>query len=99
MPTIINASALCVNAVLNYLLIFGKSRLPADGGTGAAVATLIARVFELAALLIYVYTRKEHPFKASPAKIFGFGKELFSKVMRTAIPVYSPKDAGLHQSL
>lgn len=86
-PTIINASALCVNAVLNYLLIFGKVGCPQMGVQGAAVATLIARVFELAALLIYVYTRKEHPFKASPAKIFGFGKELFSKVMRTAIPV------------
>ena len=86
-PTIINASALCVNAVLNYLLIFGKAGCPQMGVQGAAVATLIARVFELAALLIYVYTRKEHPFKASPAKIFGFGKELFIKVMRTAIPV------------
>lgn len=86
-PTIINASALCVNAVLNYLLIFGKAGFDQMGVEGAATATLIARIFELAALLTYVYTRKEHPFKASFTKIFGFSRELFGKVMATAIPV------------
>ena len=86
-PTIINATALGVNAVLNYLLIFGKAGLPQMGVEGAATATLIARIFELAALLTYIYTRKEHPFKASPAKIFGFGRELFGKVIMTLLMI------------
>ncbi len=86
-PTVINAIALCVNAVLNYLLIFGACGLPQLGVRGAAVATLIARIFEFAALLAFVYTRKSHPFKTGSKQLFAFNREQFMRVMRTAVPV------------
>lgn len=86
-PTMINAAALCVNAALNYCLIFGVGSFPQLGVRGAAVATLIARVFELCALLLFVYTRKEHPFKTGFKQLFSFDRAHFSRVMKTAVPV------------
>lgn len=48
--------AVFVNLVFNYILIFGKLGAPALGVTGAAIATLIARLTELG--IIYGYTRR-----------------------------------------
>ena len=86
-PTTINALALCVNAVLNYILIFGKAGAPALGVEGAAIATLIARIFEFTALILFINLSKNHPFRSSPKELFGFGFDLFKKVMKTAVPV------------
>lgn len=86
-PTAINVAALGVNAGLNYLLIFGIGVFPQMGVKGAAAATLIARVFELAALLAFVYTRRAHPFKAGLKTLFSFDAAYFLRVMKTAVPV------------
>ena len=51
-----------MNASLNYILIFGKLGLPALGVEGAAIATLIARVFEFTVLLAYLIFDKAHPY-------------------------------------
>lgn len=87
LPTIVNAVALCVNAILNYLLIFGIAGCPELGVKGAAVATLIARIFEFIVLFTVIYLQKEHPFKAGPKELFSFDWHYFVKAARTAVPV------------
>ena len=52
---VINCSALVVNVLLNYLLIFGHGGFPRLGTAGAAIATLAARLAELAIALVYVF--------------------------------------------
>lgn len=47
-----------LNTLLNYLLIFGKFGFPEMGHIGAAIATVIARFFETAFLLIVTYLKK-----------------------------------------
>ena len=86
-PTIINACAIGLNILLNYILIFGHLGVPALGVKGAAVATLTARVLECIAMHLCIYLRKEHPLKATFEQLFSYSKTLFANVMKTAIPV------------
>ncbi len=58
LPVAITSIAIVVNVVFNYGLIFGEFGLPEWGVAGAAVATLLARVVEVGALLIIVYLHK-----------------------------------------
>lgn len=86
-PTIINGGAILLNVIGNYLLIYGKFGFPELGVEGAAIATLIARVVECIAMHLSVYLRKEYPLKATLGELLSYSKELFTNVMRTAIPV------------
>ena len=48
---ICSSIALVVNIFLNYCLIFGNFAFPALGVKGAALATVIARMFEFSLIL------------------------------------------------
>ena len=50
----VSVSTLVVNCGLNYLLIEGRMGFPRMGVTGAAIATLAARVMELLIVLVYL---------------------------------------------
>ena len=86
-PTIVNIIAICINIFLNYCLIFGNFGMPKMGVEGAALATLIARAIECACMYIYVYSHKSNPLRAMPKELFGFDRNMFTNVMKTAIPV------------
>ena len=57
-PMLVSITALALNALLSYLLIFGKLGLPALGVRGVASSGLIARFLECSALLWIVYRRR-----------------------------------------
>lgn len=52
--TIVVSVGMVSNVILNYILIFGKLGLPAMGIEGAAWATFISRVIELAVTILYI---------------------------------------------
>lgn len=58
-PMKAGVTAVLVNLVINYLLIYGKCGLPALGVVGAALATVISRYVEVAIVLIWTHTHKE----------------------------------------
>ncbi len=62
--------AVCVNIVINYILIFGKFGMPALGVMGAAIGTSISRVVECG-IVVVVASRKTDRFP--------YLKHLFSK--------------------
>ena len=55
--TIVYASSLIANILINWVLIFGKLGFPAMGIEGAAIGTLVARILELLITLYYAKYR------------------------------------------
>ena len=53
-PVISSIFAIVVNIILNYILIFGKFTFPALGVVGAAIATVVARIFEFLLTIILI---------------------------------------------
>lgn len=68
------------------MFIFGKFGAPAMGVVGAALATLIARIVEMTALLLVVYLKKS-PIACRPRELFGYSASFVKKFFATASPV------------
>ena len=87
LPLIMSIASLVINTTLNYLLIFGKFGLPKLGVEGAAIATTVTRLIELAVLVTALYIR----FGTIAAKFrdfsHAFERKFVSHFVRTAAPV------------
>ena len=79
------AVSTAVNTLGNYLLIFGKLGLPALGVTGAAVATLSARVLEFAVAAVYALRCRALPLQRAPLLRPGFA--MLRSFIRYSTPV------------
>lgn len=88
MPMLVSGAALIMNTVLNYSLIYGNFGFPKMGVEGAALATLIARAFEMIAMWSAVYLSKSHPLRASLKELFDIDKALITKIVKTGYPVF-----------
>lgn len=75
-----------VNALLNYVFIFGVFGLPTLGVYGAALATLIARIIEVILLAIVLHYRS-YPFTPSLKEMFTFPKEMMERIIIKALPL------------
>ena len=85
-PLVVSISALGINTLLAYVLIFGKLGLPALGVTGAALAALSARVVECCALLTVTYIRKS-PVAVRLRDLNNLTLAFAGKVIRPIVPV------------
>ena len=77
---------LFVNVIANYILIFGKFGVPAMGITGAALATLLARIVECAVALVYVF-RVEKVIAMRPSDFFMHSPTLLRDMVKCGIPL------------
>ncbi|NLV58860.1 MAG: MATE family efflux transporter [Clostridiales bacterium] len=82
----VSLATMAVNAIFNYLLIFGKLGFPALGVEGAAWGTLIARMFEMAFYLV-VLLRKRTVFSLDLLAFRRLGKPVAKTYTRKAIPL------------
>ena len=60
LPLLVSIGAFFVNLLANYVFIFGKLGMPRMGIAGAALGTLIARLFEAGKMCIRDRLRSQH---------------------------------------
>lgn len=85
-PVVISVVSILVNVVLNYGFIFGHLGMPRLGVTGAALATLIARIVECVSLVLVIYLRKS-PAAAKIREMLSLSGSFVKKFFLTAAPV------------
>jgi MATE family multidrug resistance protein len=85
-PLWIVLGGVALNVLLNFPLIFGMFGLPALGLTGAGVATLCARMADLAALLLYMrFSAHFRTHLTCPGPKKGLAREVL-ELLRVGMP-------------
>ena len=87
-PMVSTISAVIVNLVFNYLLIFGKFGFPELGVNGAAIATTLSRFVEMGILIVWAHTHK-HKYDFIPGLFtkFTITKQQVIKITKVAFPL------------
>lgn len=85
LPLYISIFVFTTNTFLNYVFIFGNFGAPKLGVVGAALATLIARCFELL-LVLFVVFGKKNIVAGHFSEYFGWSKELIGRIVKNAVP-------------
>lgn len=87
-PMAAGVAAVCVNLVLNYLLIFGKLGMPRLGVAGAAIATVISRYAQAAVVMVWTHRHTERmPFIVGAYREFKVPGQLTFNIFKTGIPL------------
>lgn len=85
-PMATTVIALSINAVLNWLLIFGIGPFPVLGVAGAALATTVSRVTE-ALLLLGISRRKRFPIIGPLREMCAFNRAFIGRFIRIVSPI------------
>lgn len=87
-PMIIGLTAVVINCVFNYLLIFGKLGLPALGVRGAAVATVLSRFVEAVLVVAYMLIKKDRfSYVKGLFKSLYIPSDMFAAITRKGMPL------------
>ncbi len=87
-PMVVSFIAVGINCLFNYFLIFGTFGFPELGVAGAAIATVMARVFECVAIIWYAVAKREkYPFFQKIYRHFTIPKQLFVNILKKGMPL------------
>lgn len=88
LPMKAGITAVLINLVLNYVLIYGKFGAPQLGVVGAAVATVISRITECLIIVVWTHRHREkNIFIQHAYRSFRIPKYLVIKVAITGTPL------------
>ncbi len=89
-PMVASCSAVVVNLLFNWILIFGKLGAPALGVKGAAIATVLSRFVELGVVMIWSHRHAKevifphHTFR----KGFGVPRAMTWEITKCGFPLF-----------
>ncbi len=87
-PMAAGISAVFVNLIFNYILIFGHFGAPALGVEGAAIATVLSRYVELAIIALWTHTHREkNPFICGVYNSLYIPGRLFGSILKKGMPL------------
>ncbi|HVN53714.1 MAG TPA: MATE family efflux transporter [Anaerolineaceae bacterium] len=84
-PMAVSITAICLDGLLNYTLIFGKFGFPALGVQGAALGTCLARFFECILLVSVTYLTRRTA-AAHPRELLGARPDFIRRFLATVLP-------------
>ncbi len=89
LPVFVSTTALILDVIIAYPLIFGVAKLgiPALGIVGVAIAGVAARMLECFALLFLIYRNRSNPVAAGRSYLLEFDWEFIKRVMKPIVPV------------
>ena len=88
-PMIAGFTAVAVNLVGNYILIYGKFGAPKLGVVGAAIATVASRYVEFLIVVIWTHTHTDRvPFAKGVYKSLVVPKALLKQIIKLGIPMF-----------
>lgn len=88
LPMIAGVVAVCVNLVLNYLLIFGKLGFPKLGVVGAAAATVVSRYVQAAIIILWTHTHADRmPFIVGVYREWKIPGQLAGNIIAKGMPL------------
>jgi putative MATE family efflux protein len=85
-PLVVTLTALSMNTLLSYALIFGKLGLPSLGVHGAAIAVLVSRIVECSVLLLLTY-HKGSPAAGRLGELFSYNLAFAKRLLKPVLPV------------
>ncbi len=84
--TVMSISTICINVCLNYCFIYGHFGAPEFGIVGAAIATLVSRIVELAIILVYVLVI-DKKLQIKLTELIRLDKTYLSDYIRVSTPI------------
>lgn len=88
LPMIASCSAIFINVIFNYLLIFGKFGFSPLGVKGAAIATVLSRFAEMGIIIIYTHLRNNvYTFIKGVYRSFKIPIGLCIKIIKSGSPL------------
>lgn len=84
--TVMSISTICINVCLNYCFIYGHFGAPELGIVGAAIATLVSRIVELAIILVYVLVI-DKKLQIKLTELIRLDKTYLSDYIRVSTPI------------
>lgn len=87
-PMLASTSAVFVNLIFNWILIFGNLGAPALGVQGAAIATVLSRYVELAVVALWTHLHgKQMPFIQGAYRSMTIPGALFRRILVKGMPL------------
>ncbi len=91
-PLVISSFAAALATILNWLLIYGHAGLPRLEVEGAAIATVIARVFECVIFIVWL-ARLRPDFAVRPIHVLSIDRGLFREMLGRSAAMFLSETA------